>query len=63
MKYSKNTPIKFSKGGWSNKRGIVAQATVLGSDEALQQKADTGRGTTVFGDLRGQDTQVGRGAA
>jgi hypothetical protein len=56
-------PIKFSKGEWSNKRGIVAQATVLGSDESLRQTADTGRGTTVSGDLRGRDAQVGERAA
>jgi len=56
-------PIKFSKGEWSNKRGIVAQATVLGGDESLRQTADTGGSTTVLGDLRGADTQVGERAA
>ena len=55
----KKYPIKFSKGEWSNKRGIVAQATVLGGDEALQQTTDTGRGTTVLGNLRGQNAKVG----
>jgi hypothetical protein len=48
MKYSKNTPIKFSKGEWSNKRGIEAQKGILGGDESLQQTAASRSGLQVL---------------
>jgi hypothetical protein len=55
----KKYPIKFSKGEWSNKRGIEAQKGILGGNEGVSQTADTGGSTTISGDLRGTDTQVG----
>jgi GNAT superfamily N-acetyltransferase len=55
----KKYPIKFSKGEWSNKRGIEAQKRIFGSNAGVSQTTDTGRSTTVSEDLRGQDTKLG----
>jgi hypothetical protein len=55
----KKYPINFSRGEWSNKRGIEAQKGISGTDGGVSQKADTGGSPSVLGDLRGQNAQVG----